>query len=133
MHEASLADGIVRSVLAAAEREKARRVKSVTVSLGEWSAFNAEQVGFWVGVGFEKTLAEGAAVDFETVEGRIRCRACGTEGPCPRAADKTDHFIGPRLECPACESPEVDIVSGREAVLKHIRIERDEPEPSPRH
>lgn len=123
MHEASIAESIVRSVLRAAAEAKARKVETVVLEFGEWSAFQPEQVEFWLKVGFENTPAAAAALEFRTVPGRIRCRACGTEGPCPKSdSGAIDPFIGPVLECPACGGSDVEIIAGREAVVKSIRV-----------
>jgi hydrogenase nickel incorporation protein HypA/HybF len=122
MHEASIAETIVRSVLRAADSAKAQKVESVALEFGEWSAFQPDQVEFWVRIGFENTPAAGAAIEFHTVPGRIRCRACGNEGPCPRPRADIDPFIGPILQCPACGGSDVEITAGREALVKSIRV-----------
>jgi hydrogenase nickel incorporation protein HypA/HybF len=121
MHEASIAESIVRSVLRAAESAGVEKVESVALEFGEWSAFEPGQVEFWIRVGFENTPARDASLEFSVVPGRIRCRSCGTEGPCPRPKDGFDHYVGPILQCPACGGPDVEIVSGREARVKSIR------------
>jgi len=125
MHEASIAETIVRSVLRAAAEAKARKVEAVVLEFGEWSAFQPEQVEFWLRIGFENTLAAAAAFEFRTVPGRIRCRECGKEGPCPKPeSGAIDPFIGPFLECPSCGGSDVEITAGREAVVKSIRVEK---------
>jgi hydrogenase nickel insertion protein HypA len=124
MHEATLAGSIVRTVLSHADRAGAKKVRSVTVELGEWTAFNPEQVGFWVRIGFEKTFASGARILFKKVQGSIRCNSCGYEGKCPRPRKDMDHFIGLILECPQCKHPDVEIVQGREAVVRKIMVDR---------
>jgi len=124
MHEASLANSIVQVVLRHADRAGADKVRSVTVELGEWTTFNPEQVGFWVKIGFEKTVAAGARVYFKKVSGSIRCGSCGYEGKCPEPAGETGSWIGPVLSCPKCGHAEVEIVHGREAVVRKITIDR---------
>ena len=123
MHEASIAESIVRSVLRAAAEAKAKKVEAVTLEFGEWSAFEPGQVEFWLKVGFENTPAAAAALEIRTVPGRIRCRACGAEGPCQKPEKGAiDPFIGPVLECPSCGGSDVEIISGREAVVRSIRV-----------
>jgi hydrogenase nickel incorporation protein HypA/HybF len=123
MHEATLANSIVQTVLRHANQAGAKRVRSVTVELGEWTTYNPEQVGFWVKVGFEKTIARGARLFFKKVEGAIRCNSCGYLGKCPQRRDAMDPGIGPVLECPSCGQPDVEIVQGREAIVKAIKID----------
>jgi hydrogenase nickel incorporation protein HypA/HybF len=124
MHEATLAHSIVQTVLRHAGQADAKKVRSVTVELGEWTTFNSEQVGFWVKIGFEKTMAEGARVLFKKVPGTIRCDACGYEGKCPRPGGDMEQWIGPVLECPSCGRAEVIIVKGREAVVRKITVDK---------
>ena len=123
MHEATLANSIVQTVLRHADQAGAKKIRSVTVELGEWTTFNPEQVGFWVKVGFEKTIARGARVFFKKVEGSLRCNSCGYEGKCPQPRDGMDRMIGLVLECPSCGHPDVEIVRGREAIVKTIKID----------
>jgi hydrogenase nickel incorporation protein HypA/HybF len=123
MHEATLAHSIVQAVLRHADRADAKKVRSVTVELGDWTTFNPEQVGFWVKIGFEKTIAAGARVYFKKVPGTIRCDACGYEGKCPRPGGRLEDWIGPVLQCPECGGSEVLIVQGREAVVRKITVD----------
>ncbi len=128
MHEASIAETIIRSVLRAAAEAKARKVETVVLEFGEWSAFQPEQVEFWLRIGFENTPAAAATFEFRTVPGRIRCRECGKEGPCPKSEiGAIDPFIGPVLECAFCGGSDVEITSGREAVVKSIRVTKSGP------
>ena len=124
MHEATLAHSIVQTVLRHADQADAKKVRSVTVELGEWTTFNPEQVGFWVKIGFEKTTAAGARLSFKKVPGTIRCSACGYEGKCPQPVGDMEHWIGPVLECPGCGGADVVIVQGREAVVRKITVDK---------
>jgi hydrogenase nickel incorporation protein HypA/HybF len=124
MHEATLANSIVQIVLRHADQAVAKNVRSVTVELGEWTTFNPEQVKFWVKIGFENTIAQSAKVYFKKVPGKIRCKSCNYEGKCPPSTDEIDHFIGLILQCPLCQSPDVEIVQGREATVKKIIIDK---------
>jgi hydrogenase nickel insertion protein HypA len=124
MHESTLAYSVVRTVMEQAEKSAAVKVRSVTVELGEWSAFNSEQVKFWVKIGLENTIAHRAKIYFRKIKGVIRCAACGFEGECPRTQKENGHFRGPILQCPTCQSVEVEIIHGREAIIKNIIIEK---------
>ncbi len=123
MHEATLAHSIVQAVLRHADHADAKKVRSVTVELGEWTTFNSEQVGFWVKIGFEKTIAAGARLSFKKVPGTIRCNNCGYEGKCPQPGGDMEDWIGPVLECPRCGRADVEIVQGREAIVRKITID----------
>jgi len=122
MHEASVAQSIVDVVLRHAEKHHACRVTSVEIELGVLTFFNKDQVAFWINLGFEKTLADKAALVFHDVEGRIRCSACGYEGPLSLKQDPVYHYGLPDFSCPGCRNGRVEIVQGREAVVRHIMI-----------
>jgi hydrogenase nickel incorporation protein HypA/HybF len=122
MHEASIAQSIVDLVLRHAKEHQACRVRSVEIELGALTFFNKDQVAFWVNLGFEKTPAEKAELVFRDIEGRIRCGACGYEGPLRHHQDRMDHFRLPEFSCPACKNGKAEIVEGREVVVRHITI-----------
>jgi hydrogenase nickel incorporation protein HypA/HybF len=132
MHEATLANSIVQAVLHHADKAGATEVKSVTVGLGEWSTFQKEQVRFWVRTAFASTKAAGARVFFRTLPGKIRCRACGTEGRGSSSVEGINPFTGPVLQCPSCGSADVEITQGREAIISKIRVTVG-PDPDPRN
>jgi len=122
MHEASLAQSIVETVLRYAGANKAQTVKSVQVDLGALTFFNIDQVKFWVKVGFENTIAQNARVVFRQIPGRIRCKACGFEGELKMQQNAVYHLALPDFSCPSCNNETVSIVQGKEAVVKTIRI-----------
>lgn len=124
MHETAMANSIVQTILQHAHQAGAGKVRSVTVELGEWTTFNPEQLGFWVKIGFENTIARGARVRFKRIRGKIRCNSCGIVAECPAPSNGIDHFIGPILQCMHCQSPDVEIVQGREAMIRKIVIDK---------
>jgi hydrogenase nickel insertion protein HypA len=125
MHETALANSIVAAVLRHADQAKAERVLSVTVGLGEWSTYQREQVRFWIRVGLESTPAEGAALRFRKIPGKIRCLDCGRTGAASSATGGIDRYTGPVLRCPACSGSRVEIAQGREAMILKITMEGD--------
>ncbi|MCC7573282.1 MAG: hydrogenase maturation nickel metallochaperone HypA [Candidatus Methanofastidiosum sp.] len=46
MHELSLADGMLKTVLDAAQKEKAKKIKSIKLEMGEILLVNTEQLTF---------------------------------------------------------------------------------------
>lgn len=122
MHEASLSQSIVETVLQYAKTNQAVEIKSVRIDLGELTFFNKEQVSFWIKIGFEKTIARKARIIFKSVPGRLTCAACGFEGEIRMQGDSIYHFALPQFSCPKCQSGKISITQGREAVVKSIRI-----------
>jgi hydrogenase nickel incorporation protein HypA/HybF len=122
MHEASLAQSIVETVLHHAEANNADSVKSVRIDLGELTFFNKEQVLFWVKIGLEDTLAKRARIIFKTLGGRIRCSACQFEGDLKMRNEANYHYVLPDFSCPQCHSQNISVIQGKEAVVRSIRI-----------
>ncbi|HEX9935415.1 MAG TPA: hydrogenase/urease maturation nickel metallochaperone HypA [bacterium] len=122
MHEASLAQSIVETVLRYAEANRAVEVKSVQIELGELTFYSREQVSFWIRIGFEKTIAVKAKIVFHSIPGRLSCPHCGFEGKLRMREDPAYHIAVPGFSCPKCGFGNVSIVQGREAVVKSIRI-----------
>ncbi len=122
MHEASLAQSIVNTVLGYAGANRAAEVKSVQIDLGELTFFSREQLSFWIRIGFEKTMASKAKIIFNSIRGRLTCADCGYEGEITMHEDMVYHFATPDFSCPGCRGGHVSIIQGREAVVRSIRI-----------
>jgi hydrogenase nickel insertion protein HypA len=122
MHEASLAQSIVNTVLGYAGANRAAEVKSVQIDLGELTFFSREQLSFWIRIGFEKTIASKAKIIFNSIRGRLSCSDCGYEGEITMHEDAIYHFATPDFSCPGCRGGRVSISQGREAVVRSIRI-----------
>ncbi|MCQ8905179.1 MAG: hydrogenase maturation nickel metallochaperone HypA [Methanothermobacter sp.] len=122
MHELSMADAIVRTVIDAAEKNDAVEVLEVTVEIGQLTLLNPEQIKFMLEVLSEDTILEGARFNLEVVPVEIECE-CGYEGVVE--ADELDHFT-PVIACPGCGGHEFHVRAGRECNVKNIKIEKRE-------
>ncbi|MDP1552847.1 MAG: hydrogenase/urease maturation nickel metallochaperone HypA, partial [Methanobacteriaceae archaeon] len=58
MHELSMADAIVKTVIESAEKNDAIEVLEVTVELGQMTMLNPEQIKFMLDVLSEDTILE---------------------------------------------------------------------------
>lgn len=115
MHELSIAMALVEQLKTAAEREKALRITSVTISVGAISGADPDALEFAFKTAAEESPAAGAALVIEKIPARVHCRACGKDGE-PRA-----HLIA----CRYCESTDIELTGGRELMLKNMEIETD--------
>lgn len=122
MHEAAIAQSIVRMVLDEAEKQNAARVESVEVEIGDLTFLGADQIAFWVETSFEGTVAEGAELIFRQIKGRLKCNDCGHEGDLQVKEDPTYHMKLPSFACAKCESTKVEITQGKEAFIRQIKI-----------
>ncbi|BDZ70765.1 hydrogenase maturation nickel metallochaperone HypA [Methanobacterium petrolearium] len=123
MHELSMAEAIVETVLDVAEKNDAQEIVEVTIEVGELTMLNPEQVKFLLGVLAEDTLLEGAEIIIEEVPVEIKCRNCEFTGLAN--TDGSDHYLAIVL-CPKCNERNVEILKGRECNVKTIKIEKSD-------
>jgi hydrogenase nickel incorporation protein HypA/HybF len=116
LHELSIADAIVD---AAVRHGGGRRVAKVEVKVGRLRQVVPSALEFAFGLVAEGTPVEGAVLEVEHVPARVACRRCGAE----------EDLEGFPFGCPACGSPEVDVVAGDELSVEALELE-DEPEPA---
>lgn len=113
MHEMAIAQGILDIVLDAAARNDAAAVVSIKLQVGEMTEVEPEALTFCFAALAAGTAAAAARLDVEVIPLVGRCRDCGLEF-------KVERF---RFLCPACGSPGVEIVSGRELRVEHLEVE----------
>ena len=113
MHELSITQSILQIALEHAEKAGAKHIRRINLVIGELSGIVDESVQFYIDFVSKDTPAEGAQLVFKKLPARFRCRSCGNEFT-PRKDNWT---------CPACQSPGVEIISGREFYMDSIEAE----------
>ncbi|MFO8132543.1 MAG: hydrogenase maturation nickel metallochaperone HypA [Thermoplasmatota archaeon] len=124
MHEFSTMSSIVASVLEEGEKHDATAVTRVVLDIGELTFLGEEQLRFAFQVLSEGTLLEGAELVVNRVAPEVRCD-CGYTGDVEYDEKKEFHVRFPLLRCPECGGS-VEVRRGRECLIKHIEIERDD-------
>ncbi len=113
MHEASIATGILETVLRTLADHESARLTRVHVRIGRFAGVVAECLDFAWEVIREGTLADGVPLAIEEVEATARCRACGAEW-----------IVGDvSLKCPTCEGLDVSLLTGRELTVSELEVE----------
>ncbi len=123
MHEFSVSSDIVQTVLSTTEENKAKKVLSIQLEVGELALINVGQVTFWVEELFKGTVAEGAKVKVKKVRARIRCEECAYEGGTKPDQPNAFDYLSPH-SCPRCGSLRIQIKKGRELILRNIEAVR---------
>lgn len=109
MHELGITRNIVAIVSNAAQ---GRRVRRVTLEVGELSGVMTDAIAFCFDVVVAGTVLEGAELDIRTIEARARCGACGIE------------FATATLYTPcACGSHQLERLQGEELNIKSMELE----------
>lgn len=115
MHELSIMTSILDIVVRHAEANNAVSVKRIDLVVGELSDLIPEWMQRYFDYVSRDTIAENAVLAIEKIPALLRCRACAHEFTLDRESWQ--------FTCTACESSDVEIVSGREFTVKSIEIE----------
>jgi len=121
VHEFSVTSQIVQSVLAEAEKRRAKKVTEVHLVIGKLTFLGLEQVRFAYEALTKDTITEGSKLIIEEQEGVVKCNHCGYEGGFKYEDDPMYHVPVPTLKCPQCSSV-VSIVAGKECTIKSIKM-----------
>ncbi len=113
MHELPITESLLEIALRHAEEADAKRITRLNIVIGELSSIVDESVQFYWDIVSEGTIAEGAELHFERVEGKLRCLAC----------DHTFPLNHESFACPACGEERVVAVGGDDFRLESIEIE----------
>jgi hydrogenase nickel incorporation protein HypA/HybF len=113
MHELAICQALIGQVERVAREKAARRVLSITVSVGPLSGVEAKLLEHAFPLAAAGTVAEQAALEVEVVPVRVRCRTCQAE---------TDAAPN-RVLCGACNDWRVEVIAGEEMLLRRVEIE----------
>ena len=116
MHELSISRAILDSVV---RHAAGRKVSIVRLRVGALRQVMPQSLDFYFEVVTRDTLCEGARLEQELVDARLRCNECGE-----------DWVIDvPAFRCPACHGGKVVVVAGDELLVESIDVLEDEGAP----
>jgi hydrogenase nickel incorporation protein HypA/HybF len=113
MHELPITESLLEIALRHAEKAGAQRIIRLNIVIGELSSIVDESVQFYWDIVSRDTMAEGAELHFERVDGTLRCLGCGHTFPLNHR-----NFV-----CPACGGKRVVAAGGDDFRLDSIEIE----------
>lgn len=116
MHEFSICRSLLAQVAAIAESHGAHAVVSLTVGVGPLSGVEPGLLDRAFSLARLGTVAEGAALRFETPAITVRCRSCASVSTA--AAN--------RLICAQCGDWRTELISGDELLLMSVELERSD-------
>jgi len=112
MHELSIAQAIVDEVVAVAALQRSGDVEVVNVDVGALSGVEPDALGMVFPFASGGTAIAGASLKIRKVPARVRCNSC-------RKKVRPDF---PFLVCPTCGSDNVQVLSGRDMVIRSIEF-----------
>ena len=114
MHELSVTNSIVETVLRYAEEHGAKRILTIRLGVGELSDMNEE----WIQRYFDRlsngTLAEEASIRIERIAPGFQCHECKTD---------FDMKLVDSVRCPSCGGTNCTLERGREFFIEEMEIE----------
>ena len=110
MHELAITQNLLEIALKSASD---RKVKGITVVIGELSGIVEDSVRFCFEVVAADTAAQGANLTFRTVPAHLRCTRCGLEF----------RMENGNWACPQCANLGGKVVQGRECYVESIEVE----------
>ena len=113
MHELSLARAIVST---ATRHADGRQVTAVNLRIGRLRQVVPQSLEFYFEFVARDTVCEGAQLEHEVIEARLRCSPCGREWT----------IESPAFRCPTCGGSDVGITSGNEFEIESIEVEEAE-------
>ena len=123
MHEASLAQGLLKIALASLEEHaqknpggKALKIKEIVCDAGLFAGFEDSTLRACLELFAEGTPCEDAILTINTLPLDCRCQTCGKGFQ----AEKR------RFSCPHCGGEEVDFSGGRGLTLKAINVDTED-------
>jgi hydrogenase nickel incorporation protein HypA/HybF len=108
MHELTITQNVVRTVL---ENTDGRRVTRVRLTIGSLTGIVADAVHFCFDVATAGTLLQGANLEILEEQGQGRCRSCGAVFAMPE----------PFPLC-RCGSTDAEVVAGRSLQVTSVEV-----------
>jgi hydrogenase nickel incorporation protein HypA/HybF len=133
MHEWALADGVVTTAHRVAGQEKITHIAKLKIKVGEVQQIDMdifrdalEQI-----IQLHNGLLKDATIEIDTAEAVLKCRICGHTWAFQQAMKRLNqeeseaiHFVPEMahvyIGCPACSSPDFEVVTGRGVWLDAI-------------
>ncbi len=113
MHELSLSGAIVNTVV---KHAAGRRVTLVSLRVGRLRQVVPDTLEFYFEFVARGTVCEGARLEQEVLDARLRCAPCGTEWG----------IEIPAFRCPTCGGSDVGVATGDEFEVESIEVEEAE-------
>jgi hydrogenase nickel incorporation protein HypA/HybF len=109
MHELSLSSAVVNTAVKHAD---GRQVEVVNLTIGRLRQVVPETLEFYFSFVARDTLCDGAKLNYEIIDARLRCNPCAKEW----------EIEIPAFRCPTCGGSDVEVASGNEFEVESIEV-----------
>ncbi|MBY9014752.1 MAG: hydrogenase maturation nickel metallochaperone HypA [Candidatus Lokiarchaeota archaeon] len=122
MHEFSFAYDIFKIAEATAIKHNAKKISEVHLEIGELTLIVPDLLKRSFEMATTGSIAEGAELVIELLPGKIKCRDCGKNSSVTLSEES--YLTGLQLfQCKHCQSKDTEIVEGKKANIKNIKIQ----------
>lgn len=116
MHELSVTENILATVLEYANHSNAAVVTDIYLKIGQLSSIVDDSIQFYWEFISKSTIAENAKLHFDRIPAKFHCNECSFEY-------EINEILSP---CPTCQSMNVTLIAGDEFLLQTISVEKPE-------
>ena len=113
MHEMTIAMNIIDIVCKKANDEKAYKISSVDLEIGELSGVLIESLEFCFEAACKNTIADGAALNIHKINAEAFCKSCNLN-----FTMNSDFY-----SCPTCDNFNFEILRGKELSITSFNID----------
>ena len=114
MHEMGIAMEIIDIAKASVPADmQGARIERINLQVGKLSAIVIDSLRFCFDLAVKETPLEGTELEIEELDVVVRCKKCQTRWT----------VTEPVFICKACQSGDIEIITGRELEIKSIEIE----------
>ena len=121
MHEFSITSQIVEEVLNRAKENKAKKVKSVHMTIGGLTFLGIDQVRFSYEVLTKDTIMQDSKLFIKKTRGIMKCPQCNYKGNTKNENDPVYHLSPFTYKCPKCGN-KLEILRGNECTIRTIKM-----------
>jgi len=114
MHELSVTESILSIALQSAKSNQASKVTAINLVIGPLASIVDDSVQFYWDMISDQTICKGAVLNFARPPAEIHCQNCGADFEITREL----------IPCPACQSLNLTVLSGKDFFVDSIEIER---------
>lgn len=113
MHETAIVQDMFRIIDQVAEENQLKRIDRVNFVIGKMMQVVPDLFYFAFDAAKEGTIAENSEVKLEFLPIKMKCKSCGQEF-------LIDNNV---FYCPGCQSTDLDLIQGKELLIKSIEGE----------
>lgn len=121
MHEYSIAEELIDTLLEQVDEEKLSETTAVHLEIGELRIISKEALSQAFDIVTQDTILSEAELEYENIPLLVRCQECEFEGEVEYDEDFSLHFSVPVLSCPKCGGS-VEIIKGDELAVRSLTV-----------